>query len=578
MKQAKPRFGRSALRCLFAHRFARDLRTAGCRSTAFGEFFAEAACEAGAQARRSYSPNISPQLSERSSEGFTLWSAQDWVTSFLGEFSQKEWIERRRRGIDRRINRVYQGLDIFQSERPYPEDLDSEDEGAYELIASGPPYFSASACSTVEMDPSTHVETPEVSSSPRNAEIPSLERESSPAIALNPVPSAEDPAACPDAHALMPLTDLYSFSLAEFGLSVYINTGEVVDSENTCGTTFAGSLPSCSGVKSGFSLPKKASFSDVLGKRKFDELVVSDAIPSEGVASAIPSGDLQPSSQPLALVDQFHGHMNIDLREVDPQAILSSLSEDLRDVELLSSFAKKLQLPKVELGLSNLSSEALFRSLISHQVMSLTLTQACARLHLPSEDEISRISSLESSLAKADEALKASSSAVSKLEREISLSFIGLLKELLRTVGANYDILPEGASPEDAAEWLRVNVKGHVKACRDYSFDAVVLMIRDLMHSFLCGGSDAIEVVARPSFTMKASDPGFSYGEVEAKCFRLIDEFWWKKELMRGGFKRGDALPQDLVDHFEELDRLTGRNALIEVPPQPVPLAVFLLT
>ncbi|TVU50297.1 hypothetical protein EJB05_01663, partial [Eragrostis curvula] len=340
---------------------------------------------------------------------FTLWSAQDRVTSFLGEFSQKEWIERRRRGIDRRINRVYQGLDIFQSERPYPEDLDSEDEGVYELIASGPPYFSASACSTVEMDPSTHVETPEVSSSPRNAEIPSPER----------VSSAEDPAACQDAHALMPSTDLYSFSLAEFGLSVDINTGEVVDSENTCGTTFAGSLPSCSGVKSGFSLPKKASFSDVLGKRKFDELVVSDAIPSEGVASAIPSGDLQPSSQPLTLVDQFYGHMNIDLREVDPHAILSSLSEDLRDVELLSSFAKKLRLPKVELGLSNLSSEALFRSLISHQVKSLTLTQACARLHLPSEDEISRISSLESSLAKADEALKASSSAVSKLEREV---------------------------------------------------------------------------------------------------------------------------------------------------------------
>ncbi|TVU50532.1 hypothetical protein EJB05_01907, partial [Eragrostis curvula] len=46
------------------------------------------------------------------------------------------------------------------------------------------------------------------------------------------------------------------------------------------------------------------------------------------------------------------------------------------------------------------------------------------------------------------------------------------------------------------------------------------------------------------------------------------------KELTRGGFKRGDALPHELVDHFEELDRLTGRNALVEVPVQPVPLAI----
>ncbi|TVU50035.1 hypothetical protein EJB05_01388, partial [Eragrostis curvula] len=97
-----------------------------------------------------------------------------------------------------------------------------------------------------------------------------------------------------------------------------------------------------------------------------------------------------------------------------------------------------------------------------------------------------------------------------------SLSFCGLLKELLHAVGAGYDNLSEDASPEDVREWLRVNLKGLIGVCRDHSYDAVILMIRDLLHSFLRNGSDAIEVVAQPSFSAKVSDPGSGYGTVEA--------------------------------------------------------------
>ncbi|TVU50531.1 hypothetical protein EJB05_01906 [Eragrostis curvula] len=274
--------------------------------------------------------------------------------------------------------------------------------------------------------------------------------------------------------------------------------------------------------------------------------------------------------------------------EIDIPAILSSLKEDLRDVDPLSSLAQKLRLPKVELGLSNFDSEVLLRSLIAHQVKSITLTQACARQSLPSEDEISKKSSLEVSLAKADEALRVSSTAVSRLEHETaslrsiesghkeyislvektirrkkllldkeelfrkllssrlsdlaesrvklldvgyvaSLHFCGLLKELLDAVGAGYDNLSEDASPDDVGEWLRVNLKGLMGVCRDHSYDAVILMIRDLLHSSLCHGSDAIEVITQPSFSAKVSDPGNSYGAIEARCLSLINEFWWKR-------------------------------------------------
>ncbi|TVU18372.1 hypothetical protein EJB05_34463, partial [Eragrostis curvula] len=45
-------------------------------------------------------------------------------------------------------------------------------------------------------------------------------------------------------------------------------------------------------------------------------------------------------------------------------------------------------------------------------------------------------------------------------------------------------------------------------------------------------------------------------------------------QTSNAGFKRGNVHPQELVDHFAELDRLTGRLSLVETPTEPVPLAV----
>ncbi|TVU38828.1 hypothetical protein EJB05_12220, partial [Eragrostis curvula] len=96
---------------------------------------------------------------------FNLWSPQDRVTSFLGKFSQKELVESTRRGISVWINRFYLSFDLCLHNRPFPEDNSCERDIF--------PYFSISGSSTVEMDPSLAVVTPDVESIPKNAEIPS---------------------------------------------------------------------------------------------------------------------------------------------------------------------------------------------------------------------------------------------------------------------------------------------------------------------------------------------------------------------------------------------------------------------
>ncbi|TVU31460.1 hypothetical protein EJB05_23144, partial [Eragrostis curvula] len=359
--------------------------------------------------------------------------------------------------------------------------------------------------------------------------------------------------------------------------------------------------------------------------------------------------------------------------------MLSSINDDVQASGPLESAARMVRFPKVELGLSNLSGDVLFRSLVAHQVKSIILTQACAREFQDSSGDLPLASSLQASLSAKDDSLKASSAAMSDLLAEVevlrshksnvisdlsvleekirekkaslekeklfnehlssrlskvsqlkiasvdnsfakSLALCDLVKELFQALGAKYDEVPADVSLEVLNEWLRVNLAGLAEICRSFSYDAVVLMIRDLLHSFSCEGSDAVNLVSRSDFSMKPSDPSHDFGAVEGKCIGLINDFWWNrvrclvpdfpedvifpafekanlsrlplsllcfmealwdrlprgivKDLTRRGYKRGDALPQDLVDHFDELDRLSVRNAIVEVPPQPVPLAV----
>ncbi|TVU26535.1 hypothetical protein EJB05_29087, partial [Eragrostis curvula] len=360
------------------------------------------------------------------------------------------------------------------------------------------------------------------------------------------------------------------------------------------------------GSKDTFGLPRKSSFLGLLGKRKLSE--VSD--PSQDIISslgtALPSIDVavppSQSSNPDA--------SSLGSLELDNEAMLSSINDDVQASGPLESAARKVRFPKVELGLLNLSGDVLFRSLVAHQVKSIILTQACAREFQDSSGDLLLAPSLEASLSAKDDSLKASSAAMSDLLAEVeasqlkivsvnnsfakSLALCDLVKELFQAFGAKYDEVPADVSLEVVNEWLRLNLAGLAEICRSFSYDAVVLMIRDLLHSFSCEGSDAVNLVSRPDFSMKPSDPSHDFGAVEGKCIGLINDFWWNrvsllyfmealwdrlprgivKDLTRHGYKRGDALPQDLVDHFDELDRLSVRNAIVEVPPQPAPLAV----
>ncbi|TVU06465.1 hypothetical protein EJB05_49682, partial [Eragrostis curvula] len=259
--------------------------------------------------------------------------------------------------------------------------------------------------------------------------------------------------------------------------------------------------------------------------------------------------------------------------EIDVQSVLSSLNADLQDVGPLCSIAQRLQLPKVELGLSNFDSDVLFRSLIALQIKSITLTHSYAHRSQHLDNDASRESALEASLAMKEEALIVSSSAVSELERETatlrstvsgqgpylsflektvrdkklllekeqlfrnflstrlsdliqsktllsdnsyakSLRFCGLLKELVQLVGASYDNLSEEAYLESVKEWLDVNIKGLV--------------------------------------------------EMESLWDRLPRGV--VKVLIRNGLKRGDNLPQELVDHFTELDKIAEKHSLVAAP------------
>ncbi|TVU42480.1 hypothetical protein EJB05_08889, partial [Eragrostis curvula] len=144
--------------------------------------------------------------------------------------------------------------------------------------------------STVEMDPSLVVVTPDVESVPRNAEIPSPPPERS----------------------------------------------ELVDSCQL--------LPE--GSKGTFCLPRKSSFLGLLGKRKLSEVSNPSQDIISSLGTALPSIDVAvPPSQSSNPDASSSGSL-----ELDVEAMLSSINDDVQASGPLESAARKVRFPKVELG------------------------------------------------------------------------------------------------------------------------------------------------------------------------------------------------------------------------------------
>ncbi|TVU41998.1 hypothetical protein EJB05_08378, partial [Eragrostis curvula] len=215
----------------------------------------------------------------------------------------------------------------------------------------------------------------------------------------------------------------------------------------------------------------------------------------------------------------FLGASSSGSLELDVEAILSSINDDIQASGPLESAAGEVRFPKVELGLSNLSGDVLFRSLVAHQVKSIILTQACARELQNSSGDSLLASSLEASLSAKDDSLKVSSAAASDLLAEVevlrghksslvsdlsileekirekkaslekeklfnehrssrlskasqlkivsadnsfakSLALCDLVKVLFQALGAKYDEVPADVSLEVMNEWLRLNLAG----------------------------------------------------------------------------------------------------------------------
>ncbi|TVU20861.1 hypothetical protein EJB05_30462 [Eragrostis curvula] len=128
--------------------------------------------------------------------------------------------------------------------------------------------------------------------------------------------------------------------------------------------------------------------------------------------------------------------------------MLSSINDDVQASGPLESAARKVRFSKVELGLSNLSGDVLFRSLVAHQVKSIILTQACARELQNSSGDLLLASSLEASLSAKDDSLKVSSAAASDLLAEVEVfrshkssvvSDLSILEEKIREKKASLE-------------------------------------------------------------------------------------------------------------------------------------------
>ncbi|TVU06763.1 hypothetical protein EJB05_47552, partial [Eragrostis curvula] len=375
-------------------------------------------------------------------QGFKLWSPQDRVISFLGKFSQKEWVESTRRGIGVRINRFYLSFDLCPHNRPFPEDNSCEGDIF--------PYFSISGSSTVEMDPSLVVVTPEVESVPRNAEIPSPP----PGSLLMPTyslifeePSPDDPSNSA-APPVVPDTVCEGSSLIPSEVlrrsptvaSNVICTDGIVERSEL--VNFCQPLPE--GSKGIFCLLRKSSFLGLLGKRKLSEV----STPSQDIVSSL--GTALPSIDVVVppLQSSHLGASSSGCLELDVEAMLSSINDDIQASGPLESAARKVRFSKAELGLSNLSGDVLFRSLVAHQVKSIILTQACARELQNSSGDSLLASSLEASLSAKDDSLKVSSAAASDLLAEVEVlrghksslvSDLSILEEKIREKKASLE-------------------------------------------------------------------------------------------------------------------------------------------
>ncbi|TVU30059.1 hypothetical protein EJB05_21664, partial [Eragrostis curvula] len=456
-----------------------------------------------------------------------------------------------------------------------------------ECFAAGVLPLARNGSSTVEMDPSLVVVTPDVESVPRNAEIPSpppgsllmptyslIFEESSPD---DPSTSAAPPVV-PDTvckgSSLIPSEVLRRSPTVASDVIRMDGIVERAELVNSCQ-----SLPE--GSKGTFCLPMKSSFLGLLGKRKLSEVSTPSHDIVSSLGTALPSIDVVvPPSQ-----SSNPGASSSGSLELDVEAMLSSINDDIQASGPLESAAREVRFPKAELGLSNLSGDVLFRSLVAHQVKSIILTQACAREFQNSSGDSLLASSLEASLSAKDDSLKVSSAAASDLLAEVevlrghksrlvsdlsileekirekkaslekeklfnehlssrlskasqlkivsadnsfakSLALCDLVKELFQVLGARYDEVPADVSLEVMNEWLRLNLASLTEICKSFSYDAVVLMIRDLLHSFSCEGSDAVDLVGHPDFSMKPSDLSHDFGAVEGKCVGLINDFW----------------------------------------------------
>ncbi|TVU31500.1 hypothetical protein EJB05_23187, partial [Eragrostis curvula] len=78
---------------------------------------------------------------------------------------------------------------------------------------------------------------------------------------------------------------------------------------------------------------------------------------------SVPRNAEIPSPQP--------GHSSSGSVKLDVEAMLSSIKGDIQASDPLESAIRKVRFPKAELGLSNLSSDILFRSFVAHQVKLL---------------------------------------------------------------------------------------------------------------------------------------------------------------------------------------------------------------